>query len=65
MDLPVLIGIAAFIILGIMFALLRASSSRDEAEDAVTREIIIRAATGSIEVHAELTDPEPTQEEED
>lgn len=65
MDLPVIIGIAAFIILGIMFALLRASSTRDEAEDAVTREIIIRAATGSIEVNAELTDSEPTQEKEE
>ena len=62
MELPVLIGIGAFIILGIMFALLWASSKEDEKSDAVTREIIIRAQTGEIHVNAKVGGP--TQEKE-
>ena len=62
MDLAILIGIGAFVILGIMFALLWASSKEDEESDAVTREVIIRAQTGEIHVNAKLG--EPTQEEE-
>jgi hypothetical protein len=33
MELALIVGIGAFIILGVMFALLWASSRRDEAED--------------------------------
>lgn len=63
MELALIVGIGAFIILGIMFALLWASSKRDEEEDTVTQEIIIKAntQTGPISVHA----PVITQEEED
>lgn len=62
MELPLIIGIAAFIVLGIMFVLLWASSARDEKEDEVTREVIIKAHTGSIRVQAEVGDS--AQEEE-
>ena len=63
MELPILIGIGAFIILGIMFALLWASTKRDDANDPITREVIIRAETGTISIQAEIKDE--TQEEED
>lgn len=61
MLLPLLVGIGAFIILGVMFALLWASSKRDWRDDAVTQEIIIKAntATAPIIVQAPVT----TQEE--
>lgn len=62
MDLAILIGIGAFIVLGIMFALLWASTKHDEAGDDVTREIIIRAETGNIDVQASIS--EDTQEKE-
>lgn len=62
MELPLIIGIAAFIVLGIMFALLWASTVHDERNDDVTREIIIKANTGSIRVQAEVGDS--AQEEE-
>ena len=52
MDLAILIGIGAFVILGIMFALLRASSKRDEAQDVVTQEIIVKANTSPVIVQA-------------
>ena len=61
MELALIVGIAAFIILGIMFALLWLSSRQDEREDSVTQEIIIKANTGSVSVQA----PVITQEEED
>ncbi len=49
----------AFVILGIMMALLRVSSRRDE-NDPVTQEIIVRAnsTTGNITVHAPVTQEE-------
>lgn len=55
------IGIGAFIILGVMFALLWLSSIREEREDAVTQEIIVKANTSPVIVQA----PVITQEEED
>ncbi|UDL16313.1 membrane protein [Microbacterium phage Zooman] len=58
MELALIVGIGAFIILGAMFALLWASSRRDEAEDIVTQEIIVKANTATVVV-------QPTQEEED
>lgn len=61
MDLAILIGIGAFVILGIMFALLWASGIREEREDTITQEVIIKANTGTIDVHA----GDRTQEEED
>lgn len=61
--LPVFIGIGAFIILGIMFALLWVSSIKDEQQDAVTQEIIIKANTGPVIIHAPVSPP--TQEKED
>ena len=62
MELSLIIGVAAFIVLGIMFALLWASSRKDELEDEVTREVIIKAHTGTIRVQAEVGDS--AQEEE-
>ncbi len=59
MELALIVGIGAFIILGVMFALLWASSRRDERNDAVTQEIIIKANTGTVNV------VQTTQEEED
>lgn len=61
MDLAILIGIGAFVILGIMFALLWESGMRDEQEDVITQEVIIKANTGNIDVHA----GDRTQEEEE
>ena len=61
MGLALFIGIGAFVILGIMFALLWLSSRREEREDVVTQEIIIKANTGPVIVQAPL----PTQEKED
>lgn len=61
MELALIVGIMAFIILGVMFALLRASSKRDEAQDVVTQEIIVKANTSPVIVQA----PVITQEEED
>lgn len=59
MDLAIIIGIGAFVILGIMFALLRVASDRDEREDTITQEIIVKANTGPVTVHVENN----TQEE--
>ena len=59
MELALAISIGAFIILGVMFALLWLSSRRDEREDAVTQEIIVKANTGPIVIQA----PVITQEE--
>ena len=56
MVLALIIGIGAFIILGVMFALLSMSARREEKHDAVTQEIIIKANTGPVVVQA------PTQE---
>lgn len=60
MTLALVVGICAFIILGIMFAMLGLSSRRD-ANDPVTQEIIIKANTGPVVVSAPV---EVTQEEE-
>ena len=59
MELALAISIGAFIILGIMFALLWASERREEREDSVTQEIIVKATTGPIVIQA----PVITQEE--
>lgn len=59
MELALIVGIGAFVILGIMFALLWASSKRDEAQDVVTQEIIVKANTSPVIVQA----PVITQEE--
>lgn len=61
MELALIVGIAAFIILGVMFALLWASSKRDEREDAVTQEIIIKANTATAPIIVQA--PVITQEE--
>lgn len=60
MELALIVGIGAFIILGVMFALLWASSRREERDDAVTQEIIIKTNTSPVVVQA----PVITQEEE-
>lgn len=60
MELALIVGIGAFIILGVMFALLWASSRREERDDAVTQEIIIKVNTSPVVVQA----PVITQEEE-
>lgn len=52
MELALIVGIGAFVILGIMFALLWASSKRDEAQDVVTQEIIVKANTSPVIVQA-------------
>lgn len=62
MELPIILGIAAFLILAVMFALLRRSSKRDEQNDPITQEIIIKAHTGPVTVNAPIN---PTQEKED
>lgn len=61
MELALIVGIMAFVILGFMFALLWASTKRDWREDAVTQEIIVKANTSPVVVQA----PVVTQEEED
>ena len=61
MELALAISIGAFIILGIMFALLWASERREEREDSVTQEIIVKATTGPIVIQA----PVITTQEED
>lgn len=55
MALPLLIGIGAFIILGIMFALLWMSSRAEERNDPVTQEIIVKANTGPVTVTTKVT----------
>lgn len=62
MELPIIIGVAAFVILAIMFILLRVSDKRAERRDPVTQEIIIKANAGDVNVHAPM---QPTQEKED
>lgn len=62
MDLSLIIGVGAFVILGVMFALLRLSSRQDERDDPITQEIIIKANTGPVTVNAPLP---VTQEKED
>jgi len=59
MDLAVVLGLCAFIILGIMIVLLWLSS-RKETSDPITQEIIVKANTGPVVVNAPIT-----QEEED
>jgi hypothetical protein len=61
MALPILVGVGAFVILAIMLALLWTSARSDEKTDAVTQEIIIKANTGPVIVHAPV---DTTQEEE-
>jgi hypothetical protein len=61
MELAVLLGIGAFIILGIMVALLSLSSRR-ETSDPVTQEIIVKANTGPVIIHAPV---DATQEDKD
>lgn len=56
MDLAVIIGIGAFIILGIMVVLLWLSS-RHEGDDSITQEIIIKANTGVIDIQADASTP--------
>lgn len=56
------VGIGAFILIGVMVALL-ALSSRGEADDPVTQEIIVRASTGPVVVNAPVK-VEVAQEEE-
>lgn len=62
LALTIMIGVGAFIVLGIMFALLRVSSNHDERNDIITEEIIVKATTATINVAPESTDP--TQEKE-
>jgi len=62
MELAVILGIGAFVILGIMFALLWLSGKQEERRDPITQEIIIKANTGPVIVNAPLDN---TQEEED
>lgn len=50
MELALIVGIGAFIILGVMFALLWLSSRREERNDSVTQEIIIKANTGTVNI---------------
>ena len=52
MAVALIIGIGAFIILGVMFALLWLSSRQEEKYDAVTQEVIIKANTGPVVVSA-------------
>lgn len=61
MELALFVGIGAFIILGIMFALLWASSKHDEREDVVTQEIVTKGNTGPVTIQTLVE----TQEEED
>ena len=61
MDLAVILGIGAFVILEIMLALLWVSRRQDERRDPITQEIIIKANTGPVTVNTTL----PTQEKED
>lgn len=58
MGLALIIGIGAFVILGIMFVLLHLSADKEERDDPITQEIIIKA--NNVEVHGPIT-----QEEED
>ena len=55
MELALIVGIGAFVILGIMFALLWESSRADERNDPITQELILKAITGTV----------PTQESKD
>ena len=59
MELAIIVGIWVFIFQRIMFALLWASTKREEREDSITQEIIIKANTGTVNV------VQATQEEED
>lgn len=61
MSLAILIGLGAFITLGVMFALLWASGKREEREDTITQDMIARVTTGMIKVHIK----KQTQEKED
>ncbi len=61
MDMSLIVGIGAFIILGMMFALLWLSGRHDEELDTITQEIIIKANTGPVIVNA----PVVAQEKED
>ena len=65
MTVPALmVAVGAFIILGIMFALLAASGRRDSELDPITQQIIIKASTGPVEVNAPLMIIEDSGEEE-
>ena len=61
MDMSLIVGIGAFVILGLMFALLWLSGRHDEKVDTVTQEIIVRANTAPVTVVANVTE---TQEKE-
>lgn len=50
MDISLIVGIGAFVILGVMFALLWLSSRQDERSDPITQEIIIKANTAPVTV---------------
>ena len=52
--LAVFVAVGAFIILGIMFALLGVSGREDAKLDPITQQIIIRASTGPVEVNAPI-----------
>ncbi|UVG35082.1 membrane protein [Microbacterium phage Cece] len=62
MELAIFVGLGAFVLIGVMIALL-ALSSRGESDDPVTQEIIVRASTGPVIVNAPVK-VEVTQEEE-
>jgi hypothetical protein len=63
MILAIILGVAAFVLLGVMFALL-GLSSRKENSDPVTQEIIVKAHTGPVHVHGPVI-VQPTQEDKD
>ncbi len=65
MVIPILVGIGAFVILAVMFALLWLSSREDEQRDSVTQEIIIKANTAPVKVQDSVIVVTPTQEKED
>jgi ABC-type transporter Mla subunit MlaD len=60
-DLAIFLGIGAFVILGIMVLLLWLSSRKDTT-DPVTQEIIVKANTGPVIIHAPV---DATQEDKD
>ncbi len=55
MDLPVIIGLIAFIVLAVMLVMLWASGRHDDATDIVTQEIIVKANTGPVTIAAPIT----------
>lgn len=53
MGLELIIGVGAFVILGIMFLMLHESSIYDEIHDPITEEIITRAETNPVPVQTQ------------